>query len=53
MKRITLLMASLLAAAGCSSPTGPSRDDDAAKAARAKTQLEAASKSPSYRLATN
>jgi len=53
MKRIALLIASLLAATGCSSPTGPSRDDDAGKAARAKAQLEAASQNPSFRLATN
>jgi len=45
MKRVTLVLASLLAAVGCASPTAP-RDAAAAKAARAanaKAQLDAVS----------
>ena len=40
MKRLILLAASLLTAAGCSLPTGP---DDAAEVAAARAALEAAS----------
>lgn len=45
MKRLVLLVASLLTAAGCATPTGPS-DEEAARAAQAKAALQDAVRSP-------
>jgi hypothetical protein len=42
MKRLILLLASLLAGTACSAPTAPSRDD-AARASRSRASLESAS----------
>jgi hypothetical protein len=54
MKRAAFLIVSLLTAAGCSLPTSPSADEEAATAARAKAALEAASQAgPSLRIALN
>ena len=49
MKRLALCLASLLAAAGCATPTAPDArpTTTAARAASAKTQLEGASQGAS------
>jgi hypothetical protein len=46
MKRVTLVLASLLAAVGCANPTGPRDAAKVARAANAKSQLEGASREP-------
>ena len=62
MTHIALLTASPLAVVGCATPTGPSDEEAAAKAAKAKAALEAASTSgptakpmakPTARIAVN
>ena len=55
MKTLVKLVTAALALSACSSVTGPDERDAAARAARAKVDLESASKvsAPSAKLAAN
>jgi hypothetical protein len=53
MKRIVALLSSLLAVAGCSVPTAPTRAADAARAETARAALDGATMNPAGKLAAN